>query len=245
LFADGRVRTLEDQASDVIGSASEMGGTLVQAAQTLQGIPAYRERFAQVFHIADSSAITSRTLRLAVAAYVRSLVSLNAPFDRAMRGEHDALTAQQRLGFNVFMGKARCGTCHFAPLFHGAAPPPFVESEPEVLGVPLHVGAATSVVDPDSGRFNVRRIDLHLHAFKTPTLRNIALTAPYMHNGSFGTLESVIDFYDAGGGAALGLHLPNQTLPLDSLHLSRREKRAIVSFLHSLTDTSLSRPRVR
>ena len=80
-----------------------------------------------------------------------------------------------------------------------------VESEPEVIGVPARLTRHGAVIDPDSGRFNVRRIDLHLFAFKTPTLRNIELTAPYMHNGVFKTLEEVVDFYDGGGGHGLGI----------------------------------------
>jgi cytochrome c peroxidase len=175
---------------------------------------------------------------VAVAAYVRSLARMNAPFDRAVRGDRTALGADERDGFNLFMGRAKCGTCHFAPLFGGAMPPMLTENEPEVLGVPERLRARRPVVDPDSGRFNVRRIDQHLFAFKTPSLRNVALTAPYMHNGAFPTLESVVDFYDTGGGAGIGVRVSHQTLPSDSLHLSAREKRAIVAFLRALTDTT-------
>jgi cytochrome c peroxidase len=182
--------------------------------------------------------VTSRALRLAIAAYVRSLTRVSAPFDRAVRGDSTALGAEARDGFNLFMGKARCGTCHFAPLFGGAMPPSFAENEPEVIGVPERSRARRPVVDPDSGRFNVRRIDQHLHAFKTPSLRNVALTAPYMHNGAFPTLESVVDFYDAGGGTGIGATVSHQTLPADSLHLSVREKRAIIAFMRALTDTT-------
>jgi cytochrome c peroxidase len=88
------------------------------------------------------------------------------------------MTEEEQLGFNLFMGKAGCGTCHFAPMFNGATPPTVFESEPEVIGVPSFDAPKNARIDPDSGRFNVRRIDLHLGAFKTPTLRNIELTAP-------------------------------------------------------------------
>jgi len=104
--------------------------------------------------------------------------------------------------------------------------------------VPARAVSRRPAIDPDSGRFNVRRIDQHLHAFKTPTLRNVELTAPYMHNGAFETLEQVVDFYDAGGGRGLGLELAHQTLPADSLHLSREEKGALVAFMKALTDTA-------
>ena len=92
-------------------------------------------------------------------------------------------------------------------------------------------------IDPDVGRFAVDRVGLHRFAFKTPTLRNVALTAPYMHNGVFRTLEEVLDFDDGGGGAGRGIAAPQQTLPSDSLHLSRVEKRDIIAFLGTLTDT--------
>lgn len=238
LFADGRVRTLEDQATDVIGSASEMGGSLGAAARALAARPAMRERIAQLSSGEVDSARIGRTIRLALAAYVRSLVRLDSRFDDAVRGDAGALSPEERRGFELFMGKGRCGTCHFAPLFGGATPPTLVESEPEVIGVPAAARRHHARIDPDSGRFNVRRIDQHLHAFKTPSLRNVALTAPYMHNGVFRTLDEVVDFYDAGGGSGVGSGSPHQTLPRDSLHLGRAEKRAIIAFLGTLTDTS-------
>lgn len=238
LFADGRVRTLEDQATDVLGSASEMGGSLAFAADAVRRVPRYRARFADAFGGTPETTASQRTLRLALAAYVRSLTALRSPFDRAVRGERAAMSVEARTGFNLFTGRARCGTCHFAPLFGGAMPPALVENEPEVIGVPARARTRGATIDPDSGRFNVRRIDQHLHAFKTPSLRNVALTAPYMHNGVFPTLEAVVDFYDAGGGAGVGARLPHQTLPTDSLHLTRAEKRAIVAFMHALTDTA-------
>ena len=237
-FADGRARTLEDQASDVVGNASEMGGSLALAADAVRRRPEYRRRFAGVFRNAADTAVSSRTLRLVVAAYVRSLTAMNSSFDRAVHGDEAAMSADAREGFKLFMGRAKCGTCHFAPLFSGAMPPALTENEPEVIGVPSRNVSRRAVVDPDSGRFNVRRIDQHLHAFKTPTLRNVALTAPYMHNGVFPTLESVVDFYDAGGGAGIGARPAHQTLPADSLHLTPRQKRAIVAFLEALTDTT-------
>lgn len=237
LFADGRVRTLEDQATDVIGNPREMGGSLERAAAVLRTRPEYVRRFSRTFPGDDSASLSGRTLRLALAAYVRSLVALDSRFDRAVRGDSSAMTTEERSGFDLFMGRAACGTCHFAPLFHGATPPMFVESEPEVIGVPATPRSHRATIDSDSGRFNVRRIDQHLHAFRTPTLRNVELTAPYMHNGVYRTLEEVIDFYDVGGGHGIGASLPHQTLPPDSLHLTRAEKRSLAAFLRTLTDT--------
>ena len=237
LFDDNRVRTLEDQATDVLGSRNEMGGSLKTAAATVRLRDGYKNDFAAAFGVARDSAVTPQRLRLALAAYVRSLRATNSRFDRAARGDLSALTAEERDGFTLFMGKAKCGTCHFAPLFNGATPPWLTEAEPEVIGVPLRALKRGAVIDPDSGRFNVRRIDQHLHAFRTPTLRNIELTAPYMHNGVFKTLDEVIDFYDGGGGHGIGIDLAHQTLPVDSLHLTRVEKKAVIAFLRALTDT--------
>jgi len=166
---------------------------------------------------------------------------MSSRFDRAVRGDSTALTTGERRGFNLFMGKALCGTCHFAPLFGGTTPPDLLEAEPEVIGVPAEAIARRARLDLDPGRSGFDGEPLHQHAFKTPTLRNVALTAPYMHNGVFRTLQEVVDFYDAGGGAGLGLTVPNLTLPADSLHLSRQEKRDLVAFLEALTDTAYAR----
>lgn len=232
VFMDQRVRTLEDQATDVIGSAAEMGSALKTAADSLARVSKYAERFRAVVPSRSATA----AVRLAIAAYVRSLTSLDSRFDRAVRGDLNQLSREERLGFNLFMGKGGCGTCHFAPLFTGAMPPRYLEDEPETIGVPADRNGR-SRIDPDSGRALIRRIDLHAFAFKTPTLRNIELTVPYMHNGVFRTLDEVVDFYDGGGGAGRGIKT-YQTLPTDSLHLTPNEKRAIVAFMRSLTDTA-------
>ena len=238
LFADSRVRTLEDQATDVIGSASEMGGSLSAAGLALAQRDTYRRRFEAAVGAPIDATRAARAIRLSLAAYIRTLVRLDSRFDRAVRGDARALTVEERRGFELFMGKAACGTCHFAPLFGGAMPPTFAENEPEVIGVPSEPVRRGARIDPDSGRFTVRPIAQHLHAFKTPSLRNVALTAPYMHNGVYRTLQEVLDFYDAGGGHGIGATLPHQTLPTDSLHLTTIEKRAIIAFLGALTDTA-------
>jgi cytochrome c peroxidase len=137
------------------------------------------------------------------------------------------------------MGKAKCGTCHFMPLFNGTVPPDFTETEFEVIGVPAHnLTFKKNSLDADLGRFAVHKMQLHKAAFKTPTLRNIALTAPYMHNGVFKTLEEVLEFYDLGGGVGIGLDIPNQTLPSDRLNLLESEEGEIIAFLKVLTDTA-------
>jgi cytochrome c peroxidase len=130
------------------------------------------------------------------------------------------------------MGKAKCGTCHYMPLFNGTLPPKYFASDAEVIGVPA--SPADTAIDPDPGWFNIIRIASFKHAFKIPTVRNAARTAPYMHNGVFATLEDVMDFYNDGGGAGHGLRVANQTLSSDSLHLTQTEIKEVIAFIKSL-----------
>ena len=236
VFADARVAFLEDQVSAVVNDPREMGGNLERTAASLHSESSYRAAFTHAFGAMPARGEMSRAMRGALAAYMRSLVRLDSRFDRAMRGEEAVLAVDERRGFNLFMGKARCGTCHFAPLFNGTVPPGYTESEVEIIGVPDSTRG--QVLDPDRGAGASDKAPLHDFAFKTPTVRNVVVSAPYMHNGVFRTLAEVVDFYDAGGGAGLGLDVPNQTLPADSLHLTRGEKRDLVAFMRALTDTS-------
>ena len=130
------------------------------------------------------------------------------------------------------MGRAKCATCHYMPLFNGTFPPRFNKIESEVIAVPEKAGS--NKIDPDLGRYEIIKVESLRHAFKTPTVRNATLTAPYMHNGVFKTLEEVIEFYNKGGGAGLGLKIDNQTLPSDSLNLSKTEQEEIIAFIKSL-----------
>lgn len=236
-FADARIAFLEDQIATVIHNPREMGGDLARSAKLLRADTSYTRLFTAAFGEVPDSTAMSRELRGALAAYLRSLVRLDSRFDRAMRGDVEAMSTDEKQGFNLFMGKARCGTCHFAPLFNGTVPPGYTDSEVEILGVPKSLKKPLTI-DADLGAGAADRAPLHNHAFKTSTVRNAAVTAPYMHNGSIATLEEVIDFYDAGGGAGLGVDVPNQTLARDSLHLSRVEKRQLVQFIGALTDTT-------
>lgn len=238
-FYDSRVPFLEDQVHAVIASADEMGPLFSGAVARIEGNKAYRHAFRRQF---KAKAITELQIKLALAAYVRSLTALNSPFDRYMRGAETALNGEAKAGFNLFMGKAKCGTCHFAPLFNGNVPPLYGKLESEVLGVP-ETNATDAKLDNDLGKYNVYGIRHQARQFKTTSVRNAALTAPYMHNGAFETLEEVIDFYDAGGGVGRGLPVENQTLPADSLHLSSTEKTQLIAFIHALTDTVVRRSR--
>jgi cytochrome c peroxidase len=153
-----------------------------------------------------------------------------------MAGNKKALTDEQQKGGNLFMGKGQCATCHFAPLFSGLIPPLYNRTEFEVLGTPFDDDLIHPLPDGDSGRLAFFPIDLYKGAFKTPTVRNAAVTAPYMHNGAFRNMEQVIDFYDKGGGNGIGLSVPNQTLSTVPLLLTPEEKKALIAFMTALTD---------
>jgi cytochrome c peroxidase len=242
-FADERSATLEDQALEVLRNPAEMASSDALAAAQLRAKPEYAMLFTSAFG-AGQAAITPLRLRQALAAYVRSLATMDSRFDRAARGDTNAMSAEERRGFTLFMGKAGCGTCHFAPLFSGVTPPLYLSSDVEVIGTPSSPRRA-SVLDPDSGRAGIDLLPTHLRAFKTPSLRNVAGSAPYMHNGAFRTLDDVIRFYDGGGALGAGAHITNQTLAPDSLHLSASERKAIVAFIGSLTSDQPGTPRSR
>lgn len=227
-FYDSRVNYLEDQAVAVITNENEMHGSLEKSVFDLKKSEKYAANFDKAF---PNKEITAFTIKNALASYIRSLSNYDSRFDGYMRGEEN-FNLDEIAGFNLFAGKAKCATCHFIPLTNGTVPPNFDRSESEVLGVP----GKNKMVDGDFGKFDLTKAEVNRYSFKTPTIRNIALTAPYMHNGIFKTLEEVIDFYDGGGGNGLGFNLPNQTLPIDKLNLTQLEKKQLIAFMKTLTD---------
>ncbi|MCD2424440.1 cytochrome C peroxidase [Niabella pedocola] len=231
-FYDMRALTLEDQVRDVIHNSSEMDGSMDAVIKHVSANESYRSLFARAFPATAENGIGADDVTNALAAFIRSLTKLNSRFDAYMQGNERALSDQELKGFNLFMGKAKCATCHFLPLFNGCMPPKYVVSETEVLGVPASL--ADSVLDPDRGYYDVIGVDAYKHAFKIPTIRNISKTAPYMHNGVYQTLDQVMEFYNNGGGAGLGIHLPNQTLSGEKLNLTEKEKEHIIAFMKSL-----------
>jgi cytochrome c peroxidase len=237
LFDDERARAPEQQIAQVLSNAEEMGSSTDTAVRRVAADTGYRAAFASVFGGSPDRAVTGLTLRIALASYVRSLIALNAPFDRAVRGDSAAMSVAARRGFTVFMGKGRCGTCHFAPLFNGTEPPAYVTTDPEIIGVPEQPVLRDARLDPDPGRAAIDRVPSHRFAFKVPTVRNAAVTGPYMHNGAYRTLDDVVAFYNAGGGSGVGLDLPYQTLFDHPLDLTRGERADLIAFLRSLTDT--------
>ena len=143
------------------------------------------------------------------------------------------VSEEVKRGFNLFMSRAKCATCHFVPNFNGVKPP-FIGSEFEVLGTPEDTLYKT--ISPDKGRWLVNPAPETLHAFRTGSIRNAEYTKPYMHNGVFKTLEEVIDFYDAGGGLGKKMDVGNQTLSGDSLKLSMKDKKDLLAFIQSLNE---------
>ena len=224
LHWDGRFRTADAQALNVIHAKAEMGLPATELLRVLR--EAYEREFAEAF----SDGLTERNVGRALAMYEASvLVPANAPIDRYSLGDAEALTADQQKGLGVFAGKGRCARCHTPPTFGGARPPDFTAPIYAALGVPLR--PSTKVFDGDLGRFAVTQRSGDKRAFRTPTLRNVRATAPYFHHGAFATLESVLTFYDKGGGRAIGLEVPNQDPDVRPLALTAEEKRVLLTFL--------------
>lgn len=236
LFVDQRQKVLETLVTEVLANKEEMNSSVDEVAKKISMRSDYEPFYLNAF---GDQQYSGKRVAWAISSYVRSLISMNSRFDLYMRGHNDKLNKEEIKGFNIFMGKGKCGTCHFAPLFNGSKPPLYSFIEAEVIGVPESTDTIHPVLDPDRGRVEISRSPVHEFAFKTPTVRNVELTAPYMHNGVYKTLEEVIDFYNKGGGVGLGLNIPNQTLPFDKLNLTEPEKKSLVAFLKSLTDTSV------
>ncbi len=232
LFYDLRAKTLEDQSLTVVQSNEEMHGSMKLSVEKLWRDRAYQRMFSNAFPKKNRNGIDTLEIMNAISSYVRSLVFLNSRFDEYMRGNKNAMNKNEVNGFNLFMGKAKCATCHYMPLFNGNFPPRFVKTDAEVIGVPKSIEGKE--IDDDLGRYNLVRVASLRHAFKTPSLRNVSRTAPYMHNGIFSTLGQVMDFYKKGGGAGLGLTIENQTLPFDKLSLDDKEIGDIIMFLKTL-----------
>jgi len=176
----------------------------------LESVPAYRAQFRELF----GGGPTKQRVALAIDAYVRALTTPNSPFDRYAAGNTAALTDAQKHGLELFVGKAECAMCHRGPNFE--------DDQFHALGIG----------GDDAGRFKITGVEADRNAFKTPTLRNVALTAPYMHDGSLSTLREVTDFYNAGGGGR-----PPKSVLLRKLNLTDNEKSDLVAFLESLTGT--------
>jgi len=233
-FWDLREYNLEQQIAHVVTDSLEFNFTFRKIAKRLAKSETYAKIFQEQYGKITKNSIKRRTISNAIAAYVNSLTSFDSEFDKYARNETDDYPEEAKRGFNVFMGKAACGTCHFAPTFSGLVPPFYMEMESEVLGITMGFDTLNPVKDMDLGRrLNGKKkedFDHFRNSMKTVSVRNSGITAPYMHNGLFETLEEVVAFYDHGGGVGMGLDIDNQTLAPDRLNLSTQEKSDLVPF---------------
>lgn len=234
-FYDVRAFTLEQQAEHVIFSSDEFNTSYNNILNKLQANPDYKKRFKKAF---GKNSITRENFSKVLASYVLSLRSFNSSLDQYIRNETKVINPDVKNGFNLFMGKANCATCHFAPTFSGLVPPYYKDSETEILGVLADPNSPLPELDSDEGRWSNKISSeyawIYEKSFKTTTVRNADHTPPYFHNGAYKTLEDVIEFYDKGGGEGLGVTVHNQTLSPEPLELSQKEKAALISFIKSL-----------
>ena len=235
-FYDKRTGGLEGQIVDVIQNEDEFHTDFHQIERIIKENKEYSEMYVQAYPDKDT---TTFYVRNAIATYLRTLTPFNSKFDRNINNEENTMTNEEILGFNLFNGKAKCATCHFAPVFNGTIPPDFKETEMELIGTPEKNDTINAIISKDLGRYHVYKTQERKHFFKTPTVRNVENTGPFMHNGVYNTLEEVVDFYNRGGGAGIGIDQELQTLPPDNLNLTKEEQNAIVAFLKTLTDKSV------
>ena len=262
LFHDGRESSLSNQAWLPLLHPDEMANPSIgHLLQRIRGMADYDGQFERAFRGAGPA---METLGAAIAAFEATLVAADSRFDRwRYRGQGAALSDVEQAGFRIFSGKARCTACHLVGEQHalladgkfhvtgaGIAPPAgrrfVVPLAPGVQTVLTDADLAAFAADlpPDLGRYEITLDPADRYAFKTPSLRNVARSAPYMHDGSLASLEEVVDFYDRGGGDAA-----DKSALLSALGLEAAEKRALVAFLRALDGARLpalaahSRPR--
>lgn len=264
-FWDGRARSLEEQARHPLVSPQEMGlQSYGEAAARVASLPGYEAMFRQVF---GREGVSIDTIAKAIAAYERTRLSGNAPFDRFMAGEAGALTGAQSRGWELFRGKARCAECHTftaaSPFFtdfkfHNTGVGTKGENFDRLIeearrlraaavgGTPLPSLSSHAAKLSELGRYAVTKRPEDLGAFKTPGLRDVELTAPYMHDGSEKTLFDVVKFYNRGGNR--NARLDKRMSPL---RLTEPEMNDLVEFLRTLTSddvirqVQLARPQTR
>lgn len=225
LFWDGRASSLEEQTGALPGhmgpitSPGEMAADINEVARKLNGVPGYKKQFNQVF----GTDATPENIAKAIAAYQRTLVARDSPFQRYVGGDKSALTPAAMRGFELFRGKAACTTCHTPPLL--------TDNGFHDIGTP-QVGP----LKEDLGRFDVTKDPSDKRRFKTPSLYNSAAFAYLTHDGAFSSIEDIIEHYDRGGDS----NDPNQDPLIMPLHLSAVEKSDLAEFIKSLMDESLN-----
>ncbi|HEY6512198.1 MAG TPA: cytochrome c peroxidase [Burkholderiaceae bacterium] len=217
---DGRKKSLEDQALGPMKTPEEMKTDFGAALAMLAKTPGYQAMFARAY---PNESIGEETVAKAIAAFERTVVSRDSRFDRWVEGDRHAITRQEWSGYQVFKdpAKGNCAVCH--------AGPNFTDNGYHNVGIAHAPGAE------DLGRFNIRKVAVLKGAFKTPTLRDIELTAPYFHNGTSVTLAEVVEHYARGGDDRSNVSKDVRTLPL-----SEQEKADLVAFMKALTGSTRS-----
>jgi cytochrome c peroxidase len=231
LFHDGRVKTLEDQALFPMMSAFEMNQNLDFLEEEIRVVPEYAETFRKVFN----GEPTRERIAMAIAAFERTLISVNTPYDRFLKGDKAALTEDARKGYELFKGKGKCADCHHGvnlsdDKYYALNVPenPVLLNDPRVTATMRFVAKVYHYKDyrnlqEDPGRYLMTKDKKDWKAFRTPGLREIAKTGPYMHNGVFDTIEELIDFFNSGGGKG--------NRHLKPLGLNEEEKKQLKAFL--------------
>ncbi len=211
-FWDGRAKSLEDQAVGPMANPIEMGHTHDAIIANLNKVPGYQKLFKQVF---DHEACDLDMVAKAIATFERTVLSGNSPYDKYKAGNKSAMTPSQVRGMDVYFNKAKCDQCHEGINF--------------TTNAYHNLGVGTDQPKPDPGRHDFTHNEADWGAFKTPTLREIARTAPYMHDGSLKTLEEVVEFYDKGG-------IKNKNLDekMKPLNLTDQDKQDLVEFMKAL-----------
>ncbi|MGV7222200.1 MAG: cytochrome-c peroxidase [Nitrospinales bacterium] len=212
-FWDGRAKSLEEQTLGPIGSHVEMRQDLGELVKELKAIPGYVQSFKRVF---PNEGIKEKTIAKAIATFERSVVSKNAPYDKYFAGDKSAMSTSSLNGMKLFFGKAKCSICHNGPAF--------TDSRFHNIGVKQH-----GPLKIDLGRCKVSKDEFDKGAFKTPGLRHITRSGPYMHDGSEATLEEVVEFYGRGGDVA-----ENRSSFITPLELTKQEKKDLVEFMKAL-----------
>jgi len=216
-FGDGRIDSLEEQVLQPIQHPKEMGADVPTVVERLRADPAYRRQFEETFGRPPDA----RSLSQALATFVRTLLSGASRYDRYQAGDAAALSPLEQQGLRLFRGTARCANCHAGS---------------NLTDEELHnTGVSWGSRPYDSGRASVTGAPDDTGKFKTPTLRDIERTAPYMHDGSVATLADVIAFYDRGGNAN-----PYRDDRLRPLSLTEQEQGALVAFLRALSGASIA-----
>lgn len=222
-FWDGRSASLEQQSLQPIQNPAEMDMPLKNLVQKVNGIEDYRKQFRDVF----GDRVTPSAIAKAIAAFERTIISRDVPLDHFIRGDKNALAPAAERGLHLFYGDARCHVCHSGPNF----------TDQKFHNIGVGIGGSS----PDAGRMAISGRIKDQGAFKTPTLREIAHTAPYMHDGSFESLDDVVRHYNFGG--VTEAENPNRDEALEVLYLSDDQTADLVTFLkHGLSNRRLPRP---